>query len=79
MIADDCKKVSEENIRRADAAEAVQLSMQVCLTHINQWLCNSLKLQNEVIEARAIQQFNAQLHKFDLLFYCRMIDLRACT
>lgn len=46
MMAEDCRKVSEENIRRADAAEALQISMQ-----------------NEIIEARSVQQFNAQLHK----------------
>ncbi len=29
LMMEDYRKVSEENIKRADAAEAVQLSMQV--------------------------------------------------
>lgn len=31
MMMEDLRKVSEENIKRADVAEAVQLSMQVTL------------------------------------------------
>jgi hypothetical protein len=43
---DDLRKNNDELSRRAEAAEAMQRSMQ-----------------DEVAEARIVQQFNAQLHK----------------